>query len=143
MPRKSPIVFVSPEVCCQLEAVVRDKSEKARRRQRAKIILGLKEGGTVKALATRLGIRSNTVIDCRRRFETHGIASLNDIPRSAQPRKYDETMLKQILNKLGEKPPDGMACWDVPALATAMAKWLAAGGIQCSQCSQYSQCSQK
>jgi transposase len=120
MPRKSPILFVSPDVCHQLEVVVRSKSEEARRIQRAKIILGLKEGGTVKALAAKLGIRSNTVIDCRRRFEAHGIASLNDMPRSGQPRKYDEATLKQILNKLEEKPPDGMACWDGPTLATAL-----------------------
>ena len=89
----------------------------ARLVERARIVLGCLEGQPVRAVAERLNVRPNTVIDWRRRFEAEAIAGLQDRPRSGKPRRYTGEFRKHVLSTLEEPPPKGQAVWDGPALA--------------------------
>jgi len=100
-----------------LEQLANSRTEQARIVERARIILGCVEGRPVTEVATELGVRPNTVIFWRKRFEEKGLKGLNDRPRSGKPRHYDEDFRKQVLAALEEKPPSGQAVWDGPALA--------------------------
>ena len=120
MPNKTPVLNIPENVRLELESVIRGRSEEARRVLRARIILGCADGRGVRSLAAELKVRPNTVIDCRRRFEARGAAALDDLPRPGKPRKYGEDTGRSILEKLKEKPPAGMGCWDGPALSAAL-----------------------
>ena len=120
MPRKAPRINVSDEVRMQLEHVANSRSEEARRILRARVILGCSEGAPVMELAATLGVRPNTVIACRNRFEQEGLKALDDRPRSGKPPKYGEEFGKKIIAKLEERPPAGMGCWDGGMLASAL-----------------------
>ncbi len=85
--------------------------------ERARIILGCVEGRPVTEVATELGVRPNTVIFWRKRFEGKGLKGLNDRPRSGKPRHYGDDFRRQVLAALEEPPPAGQAIWDGPALA--------------------------
>jgi transposase len=80
-------------------------------------VLGCVEGRTVTQIAAELGVRPNTVIFWRKRFEELGLKGLDDKPRSGKPRHYGDDFRKQVLAALEKKPPAGQAVWDGPALA--------------------------
>ena len=89
----------------------------ARLVERARIVLGCLEGTPISAVAERLNVRPNTVIDWRRRFEAEGVAGLQDRPRSGKPPRYTGEFRTHVLSTLEEPPPKGQAVWDGPALA--------------------------
>lgn len=117
---KTVKLFLSPEVRSQLETVVRSQSEEARRIRRAKVLLWCADGRSGASIARELGVRPNTVTDCRKRFELRGLASLDDLPRPGQPRKHGDREFSRILSKLEEKPPHGMSCWDGASLSAEL-----------------------
>lgn len=75
------------------------------------------EGETVSSIAAKFGVRPNTVIDYRKRFEEFGLGSLQDRQRTGRPVEYDEQFGHQVLAMLEKNPPDGMGTWDGPTLA--------------------------
>jgi transposase len=79
--------------------------------------MGCLEGKPVSHIARDLKIRSNTVIDWRRRFEEKGIDGLYDLPRSGKPPQYGDNFRNRVLAVLEEPPPEGQAAWDGPAVA--------------------------
>jgi len=85
--------------------------------ERARIVLGCVQGHSVTEVAQEVGVRPNTVIFWRKRFEKKGLAGLRDRPRSGKPRHCDDNFRKQVLAALEEPPPAGQAVWDGPALA--------------------------
>ncbi len=85
--------------------------------ERARIVLGCVQGRSVTEVAQDVGVRVNTVIFWRKRFENKGLAGLRDRPRSGKPRHYGDNFRKQVLAALEEPPPAGQAVWDGPALA--------------------------
>ena len=87
---------------------------------RAQIILAAAEGRSTKEIAFRLGTRTATVGKWRNRFARDGLPSLQDAPRSGQPRKYDAATERRILAKLDEPPPSGYATWSGALLAEAL-----------------------
>ena len=117
MPKIAPTPVCSQSERQILEDWSRSRTLEARLVERARIVLGCLDGKPVGTVAASLQVRPNTVIDWRRRFETEGIAGLEDRPRSGKPRRYTEEFRKQVLSTLEEAPPKGQAVWDGPAVA--------------------------
>lgn len=120
MSRKAPCIIIAAEDRKHLEQIANSRSEEARRVLRAKIILGCADRVPVTQVAAGLHVRPNTVIDCRVRFTSEGLKSLNDRTRSGRPPKYTAETGRNILAKLEETPPAGMGCWDGGTLAAAL-----------------------
>ena len=64
--------------------------------------------------------RPNTVGQWRRRFAAHGLARLQNAPRSGKPAKYGIELRDRILAQLELAPPEGMASWDGGSLAAIL-----------------------
>ena len=71
-------------------------------------------GQAIKDLAAELNEHEEMIIKWRDRFMSKGLQGLKDAPRSGKPPKYDGEWQKMVLEKLNEKPPNGMARWDGP-----------------------------
>jgi transposase len=117
MAKRPPIPRCSEEDRKTLEVWAHSRSMEARLVERAKIIIGCLEGKPVSHIAKDLKIRSNTVIDWRRRFEEKGIEGLYDLHRSGKPPRYDDNFRNQVLDVLESSPPEGQTVWDGPAVA--------------------------
>jgi transposase len=87
---------------------------------RAQIVLAAADGEASDHIARRLGMRRATVSKWRTRFARHGLAGLDDEPRSGQPRKYDEQTDRRVLALLDQPPPAGYARWSGTLLAAAL-----------------------
>ena len=85
--------------------------------ERARIVLRCIDGDRAIDIAHDLGIRPNTVIDWRQRFQTEGINGLFDRPRSGKPKTYTADFRNQVLATLELPPPSGQAIWDGAAIA--------------------------
>ena len=78
MPRKAKIITCTPQQRKELETIVRQKTRQARQVERAGIILMCLDGVPIKDIAKRYGVRPNTVISIRDRFEMEGLKALYD-----------------------------------------------------------------
>ncbi len=103
----------------ELERISRSHSEAKRRVDRAKIVLGCLDGEANEAIARRQRTRPNTVSKWRQRFARHGLAGLEDAPRSGKPKTH-KTLRADVLKQLEKRPPKGQAAWDGLALAKAV-----------------------
>lgn len=103
-----------------LKVISKAGTENFRAVQRAKIVLEVLKGTSIKQVALLFQVRQNTVIDCRNRFEQRGIASLWDSPRSGRPVIHGDKLKYRLLNKLKEEPPNGLAKWDGSVLADVL-----------------------
>ena len=120
MPKHAQSITCSSEQQIQLERIANSQTEEARMVRRAKIILRLLNKETVSATAEKFDVRPNTVIDLRKRFETHGVEGLRERPRSGRPVQYDQEFRKQVLDLLEQPPPKGQSSWDGPAVARVL-----------------------
>src|SRR5258706_11817798 len=77
-------------------------------------------GEREKEVPRRYQTRPNTVIKWRRRFVQHGLAGLRDAPRPGAKPVYGAEFRNRVLALLEKPPPAGQACWDGPAVATAL-----------------------
>lgn len=100
-----------------VEEWARSRTQEARIVERAKIILGCLAGTPIVQIARELNIRSNTVIDWRKRFQEMGIDGLYDRPRSGKPPIYGDEYRKNVLATLELPPPAGQSAWDGPSVA--------------------------
>ena len=117
MPRMAKRIDRSPEERLALQALARSRTGESRCVERAKMVLGCWDGGTVSAVARSLGVRPNKVILWRDRFIAKGMAGLQDRPRSGKPRRYGAAFRERVLKLLETPPPAGQACWDGGAVA--------------------------
>jgi len=117
MPRKSPEIKCSDKEIEKLTKIINSRSEEIRIVERAKIIINLVSGKSVKETAELLNITSNMVIEWRKRFEKTGVEGLNDKPRTGKPSIYGEEFRNKVLKILENKPPDGYAVWDGLSIA--------------------------
>ena len=117
MPKKYRPVHCGDADYQMVHTLARSRSAEARIVERAKMIVGLIKGNTITDIATQLGVRQNTVIDWRKRFEAEGVKGLYDKPRSGKPRYYTDDFRNQVLKLLEQPPPDGHSCWDGPSVA--------------------------
>lgn len=117
MARRAPVPRCSEKDRQTIEEWANSRTLEARLVERAKIVRGCLAGATVTDIARGLGIRPNTVIEWRDRFDEKGVEGLHDRPRSGKPRTYDETFRDRVLAALEEPPPKGQAKWDGAAVA--------------------------
>jgi len=107
LPKTAPTPECSQSERQILEDWSRSRTLEARLVERARIVLGCLDGKPVSAVAASLKVRPNTVIDWRRRFETEGIAGLEDRARSGKPPRYTEEFRKQVLSHSGTSAAQG------------------------------------
>jgi len=94
----------------------RSSTVAAGRVERARIVLSVADGAGTSATATRLSLSRPTVIKWRDRFAAHGIAGLEDQPRSGRPKTVDDAA---IIAATLEPPPRrlGVTHWSTRLLA--------------------------
>ena len=124
----------------ELNKIINAHKSEQRMVRRAKMILLCNEGFRIKDIAAEMSERPNTVILWRDRYIDQGVKGLNDTQRSGKPVTYGPDFRERVLSKIAETPPNGMANWDGPALASALdvsvdAVWrlLRKEGIQLSR----------
>ncbi len=117
MSKRAPLLTCDEDQRKAVLLLAASRTEEARLVERAKMIAGCLEGRPVIQIARDLGVRSNTVIEWRKRFAELGVAGLRDRPRSGKPVEYGAEFRKQVLALLETPPPKGQASWDGPAVA--------------------------
>jgi transposase len=71
-----------------LERLAHSRTAEARQVERARILWEARQGATAPVLAAKLGLHHVTVRERIKRFNTDGLASLVDKPRSGRPSTY-------------------------------------------------------
>lgn len=104
----------------ELERLAGSRTESKQMIERAQIILGCLAGRRVKEVARTCHTRANTVIKWRQRFAQQGLAGLRDAPRPGAKPVYGADFRNRVLALLETPPPPGQACWDGPAVASAL-----------------------
>lgn len=85
---------------------------------RARIVLACAEpAATNTAIAAELGLSLMTVSKWRRRFAQHGLAGLDDAPRSGAPRTILDAQVEAVITTTLECVPDNATHWSTRALA--------------------------
>jgi transposase len=120
MARNAPAITCGPEARQELERLAGSRTESKHMIERAQIVLGCLAGKRVKDVAHSCHTRPNTVIKWRQRFAQHGLAGLGDAPRPGAKPVYGVDFRNRVLALLEKPPPAGQACWDGPAVATAL-----------------------
>ena len=97
--------------------MTRSSSARAGLAQRARIVLLAADGESNTAIAAKVGTSRPTVIDWRNRYASHGIAGLDDDPRSGRPRSVDHGAV--VAATLAPPPRRyGVTHWSSRLLAT-------------------------
>ena len=104
-----------------LEGWSRAQRVEHRLKVRSQIILKAAEGCSGREISKSLSIPEVTVSKWRRRFLRHGIAGLEDAPRSGKPAKYDQVTVKRVLELLDRSPPAGYGRWNGRLIAQHLA----------------------
>jgi transposase len=123
------VVVIDEEQRRRLEAVARSRPASVRDVQRARIVLAAADGMSNAAIARALSLRENTVRTWRDRFAEHGIAGLEDLPRSGRPRVYGPDVHLRIVAAVTSELPEADSQWSHRLLAED----LADDGISASQ----------
>lgn len=85
--------------------------------KRATALLELDRGKTLHAVAATVDVTATTVATWRDGYATHGLAMLQDAPRSGRPRVIDGRQRAQITALACSTPPVGHAQWSLRLLA--------------------------
>lgn len=120
MPSTATVVELTEEERGVLEKRVRATTTPARDVVRARIVLLAAQGQRNDRIAPQLGVSTAVVSRWRTRFARHGMAGLQDAPRSGRPEQYDAATEQRLLAKLDEPPPSGWARWNGRLLAEAL-----------------------
>lgn len=99
-----------------LESWTRSRLVPAGHVERARIVLAVADGAGTTGAAAQVGVSRPTVIKWRNRFAEHGIAGLDDEPRSGRPKTIDDA---QIIAATLDPPPAtlGVTHWSTRLLA--------------------------
>jgi transposase len=84
---------------------------------RAKIVLLSSEGMSGGAIAAKLEVTRPTVYKWRGRYQTLGLAGLQDEARAERPRKMTPAKAKEILRLTTERIPHEATHWSVRLMA--------------------------
>jgi transposase len=106
----------------RLEALTRSRSVQAGLAQRARIVLLAADGLPNAEIARRTSTSRPTVVGWRGRYETGGIAALEDLPRSGQPPEVDEIAVVVATLADEGRPPEhlGVTHWSARLLAAEL-----------------------
>jgi len=100
-----------------LEAVLRSHKTPQSLALRVRIVLKSGEGESVEAIAASLGTSTKSVYKWRNRFIESGLDGLFDLPRSGQPRKLTEKVIKEVLTMTVERIPHESTHWSLRLMA--------------------------
>jgi transposase len=106
----------------RLEALTRSSSVRAGVALRARIVLLAADGLANAEIARRTGTSRPTVVSWRARYETGGIAALQDLPRSGRPVEVDEIAVVVATLADEGRPPQrlGVTHWSARLLAAQL-----------------------
>jgi transposase len=112
----SAALTVSDEDRSTLTTWIRSSTVSAGHAERAAIVLACAEGSGTSEAARRLGVSRPTVIKWRDRFAEHGMAGLDEEPRSGRPKTIDDAA---IIAATLDPPPErlGVTHWSTRLLA--------------------------
>lgn len=100
---------------------MRSNTIEARAARRARMILLMAEGRSNRAIGELCGLHYNQVGLWRARYESLGLAGLEDEERPGRPAIYDPDDVLLLVKLVTEDPPEGAARWTMEALARSMA----------------------
>ncbi len=98
----SPTQELSHEDRATLASWSRSRTLSAGRTRRARSVLAVADGAGTSAAARQVGVSRPTVIKWRDRFAAHGLAGLEDEPRTGRPKTIDDAA---IIAATLEPPP--------------------------------------
>lgn len=108
----------------ELKRVTRAPSEAQRRHQRAMALLAVVGGSSLTEAARAAGWEvCDTVASLIRRFNAHGLAALDDWPRSGRRPRYGPAERERILREVQRQPDrerEGTATWSLSLLQRAL-----------------------
>ena len=119
MARKHDIYKLSAPDQKALEALLRSPKTPQSLALRARIVLLSSQGHTVEAVSESTGTSTRSVYKWRRRFQAAGLDGLRDLPRSGQPKKLNQTQVKEVLRLTVECIPHEATHWSVRLMAKA------------------------
>lgn len=85
--------------------------------ERSQVVLLLAEGVPMEEVAERVGLAKRSVYEWARRFERHGLAGLDDRPRSGRPRSISKAQAKTILDWTVHQIPREATHWSLRLMA--------------------------
>ena len=116
--KKLYVVDLTDEERQELRALVRRGSERARRINRAQILLHADEGRQDKEIAVALHTGESTVQRVRRRFVENGLhGALNEATRIGGARMLSGEQEAYVVALACSTPPDGRREWTMQLLA--------------------------
>jgi transposase len=101
-----------------LEALVRSGTVEARLARRARTVLLLSTGLSVRSTAEHVGLAPRMVQYWKRRFVEHGFAGLQDAPRPGRPKVISFGAEARILADTQRRPPGPVTQWSSRTMAT-------------------------
>ena len=116
MPRVAPTISLDSEVRSQLKHFTQAASAAQALALRSRIVLGAAGGKSNQEIAAALGLPQVTVGKWRRAFAAHGLAGLEDAPRSGRPVKHGPEVWHQVQNRACQQP-EFHSRWSVRTLA--------------------------
>jgi len=119
-----PLRLLTEEESKELHRASRASSEIRIRHQRAVALLAVSEGKSLSEAARLVGWKSHDpVTRVTRRFNSMGLAALDDQPRSGHPRSYGSAQKTRILQEARRVPDrleDATGTWSLSLLQRAL-----------------------
>lgn len=106
MPEHRVLREMTLEEQTTLEQLAHSRTVEARLVQRAEILLGLRDGESLSAVARRLRVTRPTVYTWVARFNEAGIDGLQDRPRSGRPPTYTAEQRAEVIAAALTKPDE-------------------------------------
>ena len=97
MPKRIAVRPFTPDEQTYLETLSRSRKATRQATDRALILLHSATGDPVGHIANRIGCRPETVLNVVKRFNAHGLSSLEDNLRSGRPATYGEHERGQMI----------------------------------------------
>jgi transposase len=102
-----------------LERLAHSRTAPARQVERAQIIWLAQQGLNAPTIAARLRLHPQTVRDWLKRFNQHGLAGLDDLPRPGKPPTYTAEERAEVIALTLTNPQEldlPFACWTLDRL---------------------------
>ena len=116
MARRADALECSEKDRKALQYLSQRTAENDRVAARARLILYLLEGKSIRSAMEKFSIDRSMAFRWRTRFQQEGVQGLWDRPRTGKPAVYDAAFEARVLNAL-ETPPEGEGGWDGNSLA--------------------------
>lgn len=120
MPSSLPALSVNKKDRSVLEKWVRATTTPGGLVRRARIILLASQGQSNRQIALKVGCTAHVVGQWRRRYQSQGLAGLQDRVRPGRPAKITVEEKKKIVTRVCGAPPAWLSRWSVRTLAREM-----------------------